>query len=734
MNVTHRLIDTATRLVRPLREWPRAEPIPHAGGLPIIEQTVDFLFEPKVFLTDLLQRVGPVARIKVGWVDFAVLLGDEARDFMKSGLEAEHLERMTFFGPVGQQLGNDEFVLGLEGETHERVRRCLAIAYSREIASSFVPRFVQSAREQLATHAPGAPIEVMPLAMKLGFLQYCYCVNGQAMPELFDDMKVVMDFNMNIGGRTWPMWMYKLPHYQAAKRHILEAAQGWVTQHQRRPSAPETPDIVDALLSVKHKDGGGLKEQEVHSYALYGFAGTMHYMSRAVAFLVYEILKDPVLYAGIEAEVDALFEDGDPTDAAVLRRLPVLRGAYLESLRFHPVSQGLPFRAKHDFEHKGCPFHKAQTVVLSHVPMHFDRKAWRDPERYDFTRALPPRNEMAKNTSFAPFGFGHRTCTAVGMVEVLVLTMVATLIREARLELDPPGYELRTMTMPLPAPVGRFGMRIAERRRHTTRSTAGAAAWEPIVTARFPEAERDEVEEALGKGQLTAFAAGAELIREGDKADAFYVLVSGEVDVVRWSSTLKTLHPGDYFGEAGLLADAPRNATVRARGAVQALVLDRALFLELIASSDLVADEIARLAKRRHFAALLSESIAKLEPAAVEAALSEFTSRTVGAGEVVFREGDAPDRFYLVRSGAVTVTRKDEGRDEVVATLGPGRYFGEIGLLTGLPRTATITAAADTELLGLDRPAFVKLLELSGGAKADVALTMAKRLAVLAEV
>lgn len=79
----------------------------------------------------------------------------------------------------------------------------------------------------------------------------------------------------------------------------------------------------------------------------------------------------------------------------------------------------------------------------------------------------------------------------------------------------------------------------------------------------------------------------------------------------------------------------------------------------------------------------------------------------VPAGRVLCEEGEFGREFFLIRSGEATVRRK--GRK--VATLGPGRYFGELSLLSRLPRNATITADTDMELLVLGPRELSGLLE-----------------------
>jgi MFS family permease len=86
----------------------------------------------------------------------------------------------------------------------------------------------------------------------------------------------------------------------------------------------------------------------------------------------------------------------------------------------------------------------------------------------------------------------------------------------------------------------------------------------------------------------------------------------------------------------------------------------------------------------------------------------------VPAGEIIVREGDASDLFYVIDSGRVQVTAAD---GQVLREEGPGDYFGEIGLLRDVPRTATITALEPTVLLALEREEFLDAVTGQGEAR-----------------
>jgi MFS family permease len=121
------------------------------------------------------------------------------------------------------------------------------------------------------------------------------------------------------------------------------------------------------------------------------------------------------------------------------------------------------------------------------------------------------------------------------------------------------------------------------------------------------------------------------------------------------------------------------------------------------------------LALLRHVAGL--PVFAGVAPGSLEAILARRRMRDVLAGQVILRQGDPPDRFAVIVDGRFDVTRQVPARGgaDHLRTLGPDDVFGEIGLLTGVPRTATVTASTDGRLLELEGADFLELVAAGPG-------------------
>jgi len=113
---------------------------------------------------------------------------------------------------------------------------------------------------------------------------------------------------------------------------------------------------------------------------------------------------------------------------------------------------------------------------------------------------------------------------------------------------------------------------------------------------------------------------------------------------------------------------------------------------------------------------------------ALEALATDASPRRVLAGEWLIREGDDADDLFVVLRGRLRAVADADGDARTLRVLGPGAAIGELGLLTGAPRSASVQAVRDSTLLQLGRGRFIELMELDGRFAAAVARELAAQL------
>lgn len=124
--------------------------------------------------------------------------------------------------------------------------------------------------------------------------------------------------------------------------------------------------------------------------------------------------------------------------------------------------------------------------------------------------------------------------------------------------------------------------------------------------------------------------------------------------------------------------------------------------------SDVAVQRTVRIAEFLQKSAIFAQ-----QPAAM---LAEFADRmkreSFARGEIIIRQGEIGDKFYVIESGIVDVAGEKEGAAFSIA-LGPGEHFGEVALLTGSPRNATVIAREPVELFSLAKEHFEQALQHS---------------------
>jgi len=114
-------------------------------------------------------------------------------------------------------------------------------------------------------------------------------------------------------------------------------------------------------------------------------------------------------------------------------------------------------------------------------------------------------------------------------------------------------------------------------------------------------------------------------------------------------------------------------------------------------------------------------------PQAIKTEIAKMAEeKSVSAGRTVFSQGDPGDSFFMIKSGSLRIFRRTDGIETELSVLGPGDSFGEMALLTGAPRSASVAALTDTRLITLSKEQFDKILRNYP----EVSLTLIRQMSV----
>ncbi len=209
---------------------------------------------------------------------------------------------------------------------------------------------------------------------------------------------------------------------------------------------------------------------------------------------------------------------------------------------------------------------------------------------------------------------------------------------------------------------------------------------------------------------------GDAIVRQGDKADAFYVLVAGRARVLRTTAdgqevALNTLRPGDVFGETALLSAEPRNATVRCSSSVGVLRLDRGEFLELVREQPELKDYLEMMVRWRTLHGFLYQfsNFGRLPRPALSALLARLEPAQFAKGEFIIRQGQPAGPMFIIQHGQVRIFSQNNGTSKNLAFLRDGDFFGELSVLKGVARSASAEAVQDCQMLALKPEAVLEL-------------------------
>ena len=234
----------------------------------------------------------------------------------------------------------------------------------------------------------------------------------------------------------------------------------------------------------------------------------------------------------------------------------------------------------------------------------------------------------------------------------------------------------------------------------------------------FTDVSAPVLEKISGDVVISEYPRNHIICRHGKFDERFHLILDGQVRAVIPTEDdprfeLFRLSTGDFFGEEIIFSSEPRENSIISVTAVLTLSMNSGVLKLLCADSE----KINSIMDRRYIERSLRGDLRKvplltnLSEDLFNEVLDAVEMISLEKGNVVFREGDTGDAFYLIRDGKADVYRTVDGDRRLIAILADGQYFGEMSLLSDEARNATVETGTGLNMVRIAREVFVGIVQ-----------------------
>jgi cytochrome P450 len=453
------------RLVGDLRAE-RNVPVPFPPGdmTPSLRRTKGFAEDPLTMLLDAYERHGPVFTQRIFHGNVVFMLGPEANHFITVSHAGHFTWREGHMGDLMPLLGDG--LLTIDGDFHRRSRRIMLPAFHRERVAATLTTMQGEIDAALAPWHDGARLDLYTWTRRLALRVAMRALFGlDPDGRLARQSDAATDFEHALGfwSRDYFLQIMRGPFTPWARlkraRSRLDALI-YDEIRRRRGTGERGEDILSLLLDARDDDGSTLTDQHIRDEVMTLLFAGHDTTTSTVAFLFYELSRDPDEDARLAAEVG----DRDHDAGALMggEALPRLEMALDETLRLWPAAWIGPRHSARSFEFAGVRVPAGVPVNYSSWVSHRLPDVWDEPHAFRPERFAPEAKARLPKGAYVPFGGGTRMCIGMRFGQLEIKAIATSILRRWRLEVEP-GYALRVRQMPTIGP--RDGLPVVVRAR-----------------------------------------------------------------------------------------------------------------------------------------------------------------------------------------------------------------------------------------------------------------------------
>ena len=418
---------------------------------------------PAIF-AELTKEYGPVFEIRPPFAKPMTFLAGPETNHWVHRHGRMHLKAGGYFADFERVYGAHGVLPALDGTDHFRLRKAMGPANSRARLAGRLDEVYRLARQHMATWKAGEtfPVRACRRMINAQLSPLFLAVESQ---DIIDDL---MDFKERALTthiiNALPRFMLNTPGMKRRAKSVdtlLERIQSVHTPAQRA-GCPR--NLVDDWLSLHASDPQLVPEANLR-FALSAALVASVYLGDALSFAVYALASQPALCERIQAEADALFENGDPGGEAFDQSsMEVTHRFLMECLRMYPIVPMSMRDVMNSFVLEGYDLPVGSRVHIAQTAPHYMEDVFPDPFSFDIDRYLPPRDEH-RGPGYAPYGLGTHRCLGSRWMDLQLAVNVLMIAHHFTLEVSPADWKLKFNPLPSMKPSEKLKFRVAEQRR-----------------------------------------------------------------------------------------------------------------------------------------------------------------------------------------------------------------------------------------------------------------------------
>ena len=419
---------------------------------------------PAVF-ADLAEEYGPMFEVSRPFAKPMVFLaGPEMNQWVhKHG--RMYLRARDYLDDFERLYGAAGVLPALDGADHFRLRKALQPAYSRDRLARQLDGLYDLARKHMAQWKVGESYPATVMSRRMINAQISPLMVGVETQDLIDDLLKLKERALSVYVmKVMPKFMLNTPSMRRRAKLIDTLLERVESVHTPAQRAGKHRNLVDDYMSLHAGDPQFMPESNLR-FAFTVALVASAYLGDGFSFALYAMASQPELYARIQAEADALFEDGDPdANAFNPSTIDVTHRFLMECLRMYPVVPMSIRNVMNSCMISDYMLPVGERVHIAQTAAHFMSDVFPDPFEFDIDRYLPPRNEH-RSPGYAPYGLGTHTCLGSRWMELQLAINTLMVAHHFNIKVSPPDFQFKFSPLPSMKPSKKLRFLIAEQRR-----------------------------------------------------------------------------------------------------------------------------------------------------------------------------------------------------------------------------------------------------------------------------